>query len=364
MRNVSRLVSIGAALLVLGCAADEANAPTTALSPSNARGGGADRLVVMTQNFYVGANVDAILAALATGDQQLVLTVLLQQVQVLKQTDVATRAGALADAIAKTRPHVVGLQEVSQINIDLTWAGIPVVFNADFLPVIMQALQDRGLPYQVAGSILNIDAQPVTGVRLRDYDVMLYDTERAIPGSPVIQKLFENNLGDPGIGVALNRGWVSRPFTVDGKTYQVASTHLEDDLGVTDLSQLRMAQMSEIVQTITEAKRAVIMGDLNDNEGSAMYQVASQNGYADLWRTLRPGTTGFTCCHEADLSNPRPDMKERIDFIFARGFEGPPGRAMGKIDRVNYNPSEKVKGPFYRLWTSDHAGLVGTLLMP
>ena len=364
MRNVSRFVSIGAALLLLGCAADDANAPTTAGSQSSAKGDGAHRLVVMTQNFYVGANVDAIIAALATGDQQKVLTVLLAQVQVLQQTDVASRAGALADAIAKTRPHVVGLQEVSIINVDLTWAGIPVVFNADFLPVIMQALQDRGLPYAVAGSILNIDAQPVTGVRLRDYDVMLYDTERAIPGSPVIQKLFQYNLGDPGIGVALNRGWVSRPFTVDGETYQVASTHLEDDLGPNDLSQLRMAQMAEIVQTIAGAERAVIMGDLNDTEGSAMYQVASQYGYADLWRTLRPGTTGFTCCNDADLANPRPAHNQRIDFIFARGVEGPPGRAMGKIDRVNYNPSEKVPGPFYPLWISDHVGLVGTLLMP
>jgi len=270
----------------------------------------------------------------------------------------------LADAIGKSRPHVVGLQEVSIINIDLTWAGIPVVFNADFLPEIMQALQDRGLPYEVAGSILNIDAQPVPGVRLRDFDVMLYDTERAIPGTPVIQKLFDYNLGDPGIGVALNRGWVSRPFTVNGEVYQVASTHLEDDLGTNEFSQLRLAQMAEIVLTIAGAERAVIMGDLNDPEGSAMYQLATQYGYADLWLTLRPGTTGFTCCHETDLSNPRPHMDQRIDFIFARGFEGPPGRPMGQIDRVNYNPSDKVSGPFYPLWTSDHAGLVGTLLMP
>ncbi|TFG47246.1 MAG: hypothetical protein E4H38_08515, partial [Gemmatimonadales bacterium] len=67
MKTVSRLASIGVALLLLGCAAEEANAPTAARVPSNASGNAADRLVVMTQNLYVGADVDAILAAILTG---------------------------------------------------------------------------------------------------------------------------------------------------------------------------------------------------------------------------------------------------------------------------------------------------------
>jgi hypothetical protein len=366
MKMTSRFVSIGAALLLLGCAADEANAPTTAGSSSNAKGDEAERLVVMAQNFYVGADVDAILAALLGGGD--LAAVLTEQVQVLQNTDFHRRAGALADILTKDRPHAVGLMEVSTIVINIPALGLN--YQIDFLPVLMDTLTARGLPYAVAGQVTNFTVTPSLPVpgtlSLTDKDVMLVDISRATVAGPVTAKKFVYNLGNIAPGVTLKRGFVMAPLLVDGDVYLVATTHLEDDLGPNDLSTLRYAQMSEIVAYADGygVPRAVIMGDLNDVEGSLMYDVVTGAGFADLWKTLRPGTTGYTCCQFSDLSNPRQDMNQRIDFIFARGFEGPPGRAMGQIDRANYNPPDKFPGPSYPIWLSDHAGLLGTLLMP
>jgi len=356
----------GLTLAALGCGADEANAPTATRAPSTASEDAANRVVVMTQNMYVGADVDAILWAILTGgDLGAVLT---QQVQVLQNTEFARRAGALADVLARNRPHAVGLQEISTIVIDIPALGLD--FQADFLPTLDSVLAARNLPYVVAGEVTNFTVSPslpVPGtVSLTDKDVLLIDASRVGVAGPVTAKRFAYNVGDVGGGVTLERGFVMAPLLVNDSPYLVATTHLEDDLGPMDLSMLRYAQMSEIVAYADGygLPQSVIMGDLNDFEGSPMYDAATDAGFADFWRTLRPGTLGYTCCNDADLANPRPDLNQRIDFIFARGFEGPPGRVMGQIDRVNYNPGDKVPGPSYPIWMADHAGLVGTLLMP
>jgi hypothetical protein len=366
MKGHARLASIGVALLALGCAVDEANTPTAARVPASASGNAADRLMVMTQNMYVGADVDAILVAILTGGD--LAAVLTEQVQVLQNTEFARRAGALADVIARDRPHLVGLQEISTIDIDIPAAGLD--YQMDFLPVLMNQLAARGLPYVIAGQVTNFTVSPtlpVPGtVSLTDQDILLVDASRGNVAGPVTAKTFVWNLGTVAPGVTIKRGFVMVPVQIHGTPYLVTTTHLESDLAGNNLTDLRYAQMSEIVgyADAYSMPRTVIMGDLNDFEGSLMYDVATDAEFADLWRTLRPGTTGFTCCNYSDLSNPRHDHNQRIDFIFVRGFDGPPGRVMGQIDRVNFNPGDKVPGPSYKIWMSDHAGLVGTLLMP
>lgn len=126
---------------------------------------------VMTRNVYVGADVDSVILALASEDPTDDLPALPYAIGMLQQTDFPARAAAIANEIAKTRPHAVGFQEISRINVDLTWLdpGIPVV-ALDFLPVFETELAARGLNYQVAASIKNIDATPLPGVQLVDYD--------------------------------------------------------------------------------------------------------------------------------------------------------------------------------------------------
>lgn len=322
---------------------------------------GAARLVLMTQNLFVGADVDAVLLALASPSPDDDFPALLGAIQTLERTSFATRAAALADRIARERPHAVGLQEVSRIEIVLPPFGLD--FQVEFLPILLDALADRGLDYQVAAQVLNIDANPTPGIRLVDYDVLLVDADRVTVNSASGQN-FTLNVGPFAPGVSLIRGWVRADVTVGGEGYTIVSTHPEPDLGGFSLEQLRAAQIGEIVQTLGSAAPAVIMGDLNDEPGTLMYQVLTGAGFTDLWAELRPGVGGLTCCHATDLSDRLPAFDQQVDYVFARGFAHANRDALGQITRFGMLPSDRFAGPLGTIWVSDHAGLLATLLLP
>jgi hypothetical protein len=324
-------------------------------------------LVVMGQNLYVGADVDAIIVALASPDPADDIPALLTAVATLQETDFPTRAAGFADVVARTRPHVIGLMEVSKIDIDLdlTLLGGPhVVYHVDFLTELKQALRNRHLHYRVAAIEKNIEAVPIPGVSLIDYDVLLVDARRVEVGRNIVARNFTNNIGPvPGTGISLVRGFVSVPIKVDDERYRVTSAHLEADLAGQNAGLLRAAQMQELVTVIGDAKHAVLLGDFNDFPGSDMYNVALGAGFTDVWAALRAGNDGFTCCHAANLTDERV-VDQRIDYIFARGFERRHDPVEGFIRRFGLLPTEMIAGPTHPIYVSDHVGLLADLATP
>ncbi len=316
---------------------------------------------VMTQNLYVGADVDAIIAALASGNPAEVQAALLAAVETLQETDYPTRAAAIAREIDLTRPHVVGLQEVSTIDLNLTGLGVPFTYQVDFLPILLADLAARGLHYTVGAQVKNIVATPIEGISLVDYDAMLVDAHRVTVQSKTEQN-FTFNLGEVAPGVVLKRGWVTVTATINGESYTFASTHPESGASP-GLPELRAAQVTELVASLAEDSPVIVMGDLNDEPGSPMYQVLTGAGYADVWATLRPGVRGFTAIQPPDLLNPMSHFTQRIDYIFARGMNQGHRDVLGQIFRIGYLPFEKVAGPAGKIWPSDHAGLVAYLML-
>jgi len=364
MSYLNRTLILGMTIAMFGCSPDATTTPDPAMvqgaPEADAALHGQGGLVVMSQNMYVGADVDAVIAALASPDPNDDLPTLITQIRILQETDFPTRAAAFADAIARHRPHVVGLMEVSTIDIDLTPLGLPVVYHMDFLAELDKALASRHLQYRVAGAETNFTAAPLPGISLVDRDVMLVDAHRVKIGDAILARTYTTNLGPVAPGVTLARGFVSVPIEVQGRGYRVSSTHLESDLGGNNLGLLRAAQMQELIAVTGSAERTVILGDLNDFIGSPMYQLLQGAGYADVWTALRPGEDGFTCCHAANLTNDRtPD--QRIDYVFARGLGGQHGSDDGLIRRIGFWPSEMVLGPLHPIFASDHAGLVARL---
>jgi endonuclease/exonuclease/phosphatase family metal-dependent hydrolase len=351
------------AILTLACSDDSPSDREGLPGPETEPGAEADAasgVTVLTRNLYVGTDVDAVIGALQTPDPADDLPSLIAAIETLRRTDFPSRAAAFAGEIARARPHVVGLQEVSQVDLVLPPLGVDV--HLDFLPALLAELAARGLDYTVAAQVRNIDAQPIPGVSLVDYDAILVDRRR-VRLLETNAGSFAANLGEVAPGVVLRRGWVTAKGVVQGVAYTFASTHLESGQ-LPGLDQLRAAQAGELLQVLDGAGAAVVMGDLNDVPGSPMHQVLVGSGYRDLWADFQPGESGFTCCHSTDLSNPVQQFDERIDYVLVRHDRHPGHDFKVRIQLVGEDPTDRIAGPEGLIWPSDHAGLVAGLRAP
>ncbi len=361
MRVTRSLLAAAAVCLAAACSDESSDGVASPFDPEvdpipEASHTSRPDIAVMTRNLYVGADVDAVIGALLTSDPADDQAALLAAISTLEETHFPARAAAIAGEIARTRPHVVGLQEVSTVDISLPPLGVEV--HLDFLPMLLAELSARGLQYEIAARVRNIEAAPFPGVSLIDEDALLVDGARVEVHGTSAQR-FTANLGEVAPGVLLARGWVTATVTIGRRTYTIASTHLESG-DAPGLDQLRAAQAAELAQALAGAAPAILMGDLNDLPASPMYQVLIGAGFIDVWDALRPGSRGYTCCHLPDLSNRAQDFHKRIDYVFARdGKQG--GRLSGRIHRLGDDPADRFSGPAHRLWPSDHAGLVARL---
>jgi hypothetical protein len=347
--------------LSLACADADPVGPEGPVAATLRSEASAPRLGLMTQNMYVGTDVDALIVALASPDPADDFPGLLTALATLEATDFASRASAMADAIAQHRPHAVGLQEVSLIHVDLTGFGLPLV-HIDFLAGLQAELAARGLDYQVAAANLNFTAAPMPGISLADSDVLLVDADH-VTVNAAAGHTFAANLGPVAPGVTLERGYVVADLTIGGRDYRVVTAHPEADFGVS-LAALREVQAMELAAAVAGQPNAIVMGDLNDVPGSPLYEVLTGAGFTDVWPALRPGVDGFTDKHPYDLSNAHPTLTARKDYIFARGLDGPSGSLQGTVELLGDTPAERVNGAFGSIWASDHAGVLAGLLLP
>jgi Endonuclease/Exonuclease/phosphatase family len=348
--------------LVLVACSDEATAPT--VEPDlNLGAVRTDAITVLTRNAYIGADVDAVIAALMSEDPNDDMAALQTAITTLGATDLPTRARGFAREIARTRPDVVGFQEITQLNIHLGPLGLPVDIDLDFLPTIQAALAARGLDYAVGGQVKNIDVTLLGGlIHMVDYDAVLYNPKR-VQWQTLIAKNFEYNLGPIAEGVVLQRGYVAGTATVGDVTYTIVSTHPESDLGTLSMGDLRAGQMTEIAEVLNGVDHAIVMGDLNDEPGSAMYQVLTGAGFSDTWAELHPRLPGDTCCNLPDLSNRQAGFDHRIDYVFARGFDLDRRGLTSWVTLVGDHWTDRLRGPVYPIWPSDHAGVAAKLLV-
>lgn len=357
--HTMKLVLVPACLILAAACSDSATGPTApeppvALSQSNASG---PPITVMTRNLYVGADVDAVIFALATPDPGDDLPSLMAAIATLQATDFPARARAIAGEIAERRPEVLGLQEVYQLRVDLTALGLPVDINLDFLQILQQALDERHLRYVVAAKVRDTEAAPFPGISLVDYDVVLIDRDRVRIEGDVIARQFAYNIGPVAPGVDIRRGFIVFQARINGRLVTVANTHLESGNGP-QLEFLRAAQATELAGALGTSSPVVLTGDLNDVPGSPMYQVLAGSGLVDAWSAFGGGDAGLTCCHAPDLSNPLATFTQRLDYVWERGFGHGQAGVNGRAMLTGLRPQGRIAGPAGLIWPSDHAGLV------
>ena len=389
MKTRRRIRYEGFVLAAALAACEDPVAPAPTLEEARYRAG-APAVDVLTWNVYVGADIEAVLTA---QDVAQVPVLVAQAWQAIQETDFAERAEAIADQIASRRPHAIGLQEVSLFRLQgesdfFSPDGRPASEVAlDYLALLQDALQARGLAYDVAALSENFDIEvpmlvgfeggipQLADIRLTDSDVILVRSD--VPHDDATTHRFETNLvlelGDPaagGVTFEVARGFAAVDIRVKGIDYRVVTTHLEpaDPGGVVNpqLEQLQLAQAGELLEQLAgEGGRVILTGDLNsaaDGPGTrATYERFLASGFVDAWSVGRPRGPGFTSNQSADLRNESSELFHRIDFVLYRdAATSGDGRFRGSLEaeRVGEEREDRTASG---LWPSDHAGVAATL---
>ncbi|MCA9734127.1 MAG: endonuclease/exonuclease/phosphatase family protein [Deferribacteres bacterium] len=333
-----------------------------------AKRGGTSSLKVMTWNVYVGTDVNKIL--LAT-DPNTIPSLVAEALQDVVDANFPERAKAIACQVAKYRPQIIALQEVSLLRTqspgDAVIGGTTPAENVlfDYLELLQQALRAKGMLYRVAARVENADVElpmltgtsPMTfdDVRLTDYDVILARCDIPTWGKKEVR--YETHLAVPDFNLHVWRGYTSIKARLGNVIFKFVNTHLEQD-NITDLFQLGQAQ--ELITALAQDPTpTVLAGDLNTEPGDNTYNFFLGNGFVDLWplnEVMTNNPEGFTVSHDGDLRNTSVHLDARIDY-----FMGLPGSIS------NFNVRATVIGDELRdrtpggLWPSDHAGIVADI---
>jgi len=326
---------------------------------------------VMTQNVYYGFDTGPLLSA---GSPEEIPVLAAQAFAQLLSTDFPERAGAIADEIARKKPHLVGLQEVALFRIqspgDAVVGGtIPAetVF-LDYLAILLSALADRGLEYRVAAKVQNVDVElpMVTGtdplafddIRLTDFDVIL--ASKDVRTGSAVAVNYQSKLFIPSLGLEVPRGYVAVNASLPGsETIRFVTTHLED----TPFPEVQDAQVRELAAALGAEKHSVVLvGDFNSPapEGDT-YKFLMSQGFLDAW-SGRSGN-GLTWGHAADLRNTAVQFTQRLDLILIRERVAAPGAWTTPFYDVNVWGDELDERSASGLWASDHAGVEASMIL-
>ena len=207
--------------LTLGLAACQTDRPTAASRAADLTSGNEGAVRVYTQNLYVGADVDKVIAA----PPAQLPAALFQALATFVATDYPSRAGRMADEIGRQKPDLIGLQEVTHLTVQgLGIVGFPDI-DVDFIPILRAQLAARGLHYDVVAVSPNTDITiplPLPDgsfgvIALKDFDAIL--VRHGIASGNVVTKnyqaKFSTSLGP--IPLDILRGYAAADVTVRGQ---------------------------------------------------------------------------------------------------------------------------------------------------
>lgn len=346
-------------------------AATLAIGPATASAKTDRELTVMTYNLYLGSSLDP---ALTAGDQLAFVQAVAQIYGTVQFTKFPQRAEAIADLIEAKDPDLIGLQEVTK----WTTAGLNPPPGYDFLEILEDELDERGLNYAVAAVSNNASIGPAPlalgscftppttitcTVQLDDRDVILVNEDTpGLTWNNADSDLYDEQevLGSPVGDLSFDRGWASIDARLKGQRFKFVNTHLEVE-GSADVQE---AQAAEFLSGPARGGTVIATGDFNsaaDGSTTTSYaQLTAPGKFRDAWDEDDLGP-GYTCC-QADnvpplapgaLTNFPPTLGSRIDLILSRGA----ARATGPAQVIGGTPFQ-FSAPLY---PSDHAGVVANI---
>ncbi|CAN7505962.1 endonuclease/exonuclease/phosphatase family protein [Paenibacillus sp. LjRoot153] len=301
----------------------------------------------LTWNIYQGFDVAPLFAA----SPQQIPEVVTQVFRQFLATNFPVRAKAIAKAIASEKPDLIGLQEAVRVKLVIPTFG---TVTYDFIDILLNALEERGLKYEVAAR--NNDAQaelPDSNgnlVQFLERDAILIRKDHKLDVKRRQEANFQTNLtvslaGQP---FTILRGWSSIDVKIDGQVFRMINTHLDPTVEA-----IRNAQAFEIIQgPANTSLPVVITGDLNAIPNSSTYNLFINAGFIDTWNKVGEGP-GFTHEQSPDLLNAVSLLTERVDYIlFKNGWKPIEAELVGE------SQEDRTKTG---LWPSDHAGVSASL---
>ncbi len=314
------------------------------------------RVKAVSQNVYIGANIFRLVAG---EDPNAVLAT-------VQQTNFAERATQIAKQIRRTKPDLIGLQEVADIA--LTDPQGNRLVDLDYLAILLQALDDQGLPYEVGATVNNFDgslpAGPGLTASITDRDVILYRTKTTTISNPIGTN-YTASAKIPFGETSLNflRGYTSVDATVRGREVRFINTHFETQntpcLTSAGPVICQEAQAEELAQTLeNETLPVIVVGDLNSEVDEPTFQILAEAGFENAWDLDNRGGPGFTCCQVETVDNDVSQLDQRIDHIAIRA---PGARRIWSRSRV-LGDSQRDRTPS-GLWPADHAAPYARLVV-
>jgi endonuclease/exonuclease/phosphatase family metal-dependent hydrolase len=331
------VVAVAAVALALGAGAGAASQPVVRSS----------RITVMTRNLYLGAN----LLPLATSPPSQFQSAVSGLLAHVRASEPNARMDLIAQEIARAKPDLVGLQEVSLWRTGPlgTRPATHVVY--DFLSVLTRELARRHASYRVVSSHLSLNLQAADAsqdVRFTDGDAILARkgvTVRHVRAGDFTSQL---TISTQALGtVRVTRGWTALDATEGGARLHFVNAHLESYS-----TTVRLAQARELVAgPLRSSLPTVLVGDLNS--GPALPLAADRPPYLAIAHAgFKEARTGQpNCCFSDDLTTGRWD--HIVDHIMTR--------PRLKLLRSYITGRETLADGEH---PSDHGGVVSVLSLP
>jgi endonuclease/exonuclease/phosphatase family metal-dependent hydrolase len=350
---------------------------------------------VMTRNLYLGADLTPAIEAASTSD---FVRANGQIVRDVDRNNFPVRAKGLAREIQRTKPDLVGLQEVSLWRYGPLNEGAPFScdggpddnppfgcnFTAstvryDYLKDLMAQLNKTGKSYRVVsvqqefdfeaptdyngvpgdgGSAANPDGEENDRLTMRDV-ILARNGDRVVTSN--VQKGHFDHLYEPQVAglvtVHVLRGWNSANVTVRGShKFRFVNTHLEAFGSPT----IRRDQAGELVAPGGPARGqlpVVLLGDLNSDDDTVQggdrlaYNLLLNHGFHE-----RSTANPLSCCLKSDIitqggGGSVADFDHQVDHILTN--------APNLITLVGSLVTGRQ--PINGYWDSDHAGVYSAL---
>ena len=388
-------------------------------------GGGGDKIDVMTQNQYLGADLTPIVTAPdAPSFNEAVVTAL----EDVAANDFPARAQVLANLIANRLPELVGLQEVFTFTCtDLApptpdqGCDNPRIRNAfnDHLALTLAALTALGEDYAPVAEVVNLDTTKVTvspvpfpGIpfvidnfpalaNIIDHDVILVRGDLSGDAYPVDFTVFQPfgictkpsadgcnyqvvasaTLPDGSV-LNIERGFVGVDVTIDGKDYRFIDTHLEVQTpseGNPLSAIVQAAQAQELIGTLAgttpPGSSLIVVGDINSSPEDPPIVVPPPlpSGFPPV---IIPPYTQFVGSGYTDAWDLRPgaipgytcceldDLSNQQSIHDERIdmiFSIEAPNKVKKARVLGSKVSDKTSPPGHGLWPSDHGSVAAEL---